>query len=658
MGIPDILPGLTTLEKIRPFSVGGEINFPTTDGVCGHPLAQHNCARTGHAHIARTDVWVTRTRVAQAHSAELHALVPQKVVVIHAQCSTCFRTCHRTLLHDLSNLHQLSSDHLLPHCPVLLQLHRHWIKIPCEIHGGVAGTLNLHLPQVMSPNWSNLTITSFKELNWTEILGQMRIKYQKEFWEMTIKIYHRYTEETRKFLVSTCPTSNQGYTPITIQLKALQTRILKMENYEKCWTHRCMCMGGEKLWFFSQTHSFRETTGKSRREGQVHNVLKLITLQERESLKSNSSQDPRASGKPDAVFSSRSDEQGNQFESSMFKYDDPSKLGRSLLEGDEDHLLSQARSELIRQEHQGGSPNALKDLNCRTIIMDLLNLEENKLEYKKIFLWRKTFPRYSNTKYSWIGWDDESSRTSSWRILTTKITRKSWNNTETHLAIAVFSRTNEFNERFRGIQEVESNHSGRLFHVPMLSRDKSVPFDVWDSLGLQEERFLVIKFLHLVREEIMLKESLWCDTRCYRTRNTKRDRISSTSNRNRDLFPKRWRAKIKAQFQCRCLREGRRPWVRQYRWTFRRTPWLDSKDSNYRSCNSTKFPTPASFLCWKIRFRNQVTTFFSFSIGNFVMDQRNGDVRFIGRIKILAIGCWKEFSKLWHAGREDCFCFE
>ena len=34
-----------------------------------------------------------------------------------------------------------------------------------------------------------------------------------------------------------------------------------------------------------------------------------------------------------------------------------------------------------------------------------------------------------------------------------------------------------------------------------------------------------------------------------------------------------------------------------------------------------KFPTPASFLCWKIRFRNQVTTFFSFSIGNFVMDE-------------------------------------
>ena len=78
------------------------------------------------------DSRTTRTRVAQAHSAELHALVPQNVDVIHAQCSTSCRTCHTTLLHDLSHLPQLSSDHLLPHCPVLLQLLRDWIKIPAR----------------------------------------------------------------------------------------------------------------------------------------------------------------------------------------------------------------------------------------------------------------------------------------------------------------------------------------------------------------------------------------------------------------------------------------------------------------------------------------------------------------------------------------------
>ena len=77
----------------------------------------------------------------------------------------------------------------------------------------------------------------------------------------------------------------------------------------------------------------------------------------RKSLKSNSSREPRASGKPDALFSSGSDERGNQFESSVFKYADPSKLGRSLLEGNKDHLLSQARSDLKKQEHQVESLN-------------------------------------------------------------------------------------------------------------------------------------------------------------------------------------------------------------------------------------------------------------------------------------------------------------
>ena len=78
----------------------------------------------------------------------------------------------------------------------------------------------------------------------------------------------------------------------------------------------------------------------------------------RESWKSNSSQEPRASGKPDALFSSRSDEPGNQFESSMFKYADVSKVGRSPLEGNKGHLLSQARSELMRQEHHVVSLNS------------------------------------------------------------------------------------------------------------------------------------------------------------------------------------------------------------------------------------------------------------------------------------------------------------
>ena len=49
---------------------------------------------------------------------------------------------------------------------------------------------------------------------------------------------------------------------------------------------------------------------------------------------------------------------------------------------------------------------------------------------------------------------------------------------------------------------------------------------------------------------------------------------------------------------------------------------------------------------------------FWFSVGSNVMDQRSGDGWFIGRIEVLAIRFWKEFSKLRDAGREDCLCSE
>ena len=65
-------------------------------------------------------------------------------------------------------------------------------------------------------------------------------------------------------------------------------------------------------------------------------------------------------------------------------------------------------------------------------------------------------------------------------------------------------------------QEVESNYSGRLSYVSsqhamipssrsMLSRDKRLPLDTWNTSGLQET-FLVINFLSLNHPEIILTE--------------------------------------------------------------------------------------------------------------------------------------------------------
>ena len=69
------------------------------------------------------------------------------------------------------------------------------------------------------------------------------------------------------------------------------------------------------------------------------------------------------------------------------------------------------------------------------------------------------------------------------------------------------------------------------------------------------------------------------------------------------------------------------------------------KTAEFSELQFDKFPTRSAFLCWKIRFKKPSDNLFGFSIGGYVVDQRSGDGRFIGRINILAIGCWKEFSK-------------
>ena len=128
--------------------------------------------------------------------------------------------------------------------------------------------------------------------------------------------------------VPRCPTSSHRCIPIMTQRKALQTRILKMENYEKCWCHHCTC---------------RIEGIVSHLEYQLHwgNLLHCFH---------RGSKEPR-----------------NQFKSSVFKDADPSNQGRSLLEANKDHLLSQARSELVKQEHQVGSlNNCISELQQQT----------------------------------------------------------------------------------------------------------------------------------------------------------------------------------------------------------------------------------------------------------------------------------------------------
>ena len=145
------------------------------------------------------------------------------------------------------------------------------------------------------------------------------------------------------------------------------------------------------------------------------------------------------------------------------------------------------------------------------------------------------------------------------------------------------------------------------------------------------------------------KDSMW--------RTTKRTRISSTGHRVGDSFRKRWQNKVETQFQCRHLQEGRRLWVLEYRWSFRTIVWLDSKEQ-ISELQFDKFLNHQSFLFWKIRFKNQVTTCPDFPSETMSRIKEVEMVDSLEELKVLTISFWEDFSKLRDAGREDCFCSE
>ena len=75
----------------------------------------------------------------------------------------------------------------------------------------------------------------------------------------------------------------------------------------------------------------------------------------------------------------RSNEQGNQFKCSVhsvFRFADPANVGKSLLDGNKDHLLNQARSELMKQEHLVGSLNKCTHVLQQQAYAQRLELED------------------------------------------------------------------------------------------------------------------------------------------------------------------------------------------------------------------------------------------------------------------------------------------
>ena len=231
----------------------------------------------------------------------------------------------------------------------------------------------------------------------------------------------------------------------------------------------------------------------------------------RECLMSSSSQEPRASGKPAAMFSLGSEKTGNQFKSSVFKHADPSNLGKSLLEGSKDHLLSQARSELMRQEHQVGAlNNFISELKQQAYAQRLelqdahhgfIESRREQVRLQEEFSMKEKVLRHTQIRSMHdLG---EMKRAQELRVDEVSVQKLR----ENHVTIQkLTSQLQEMQDQMNSMndsgefQEVESNYSGRLSYVSsqpamipsslsMLSRDKRLPLDTWNTSGLQENVF-------------------------------------------------------------------------------------------------------------------------------------------------------------------------
>ena len=388
-----------------------------------------------------------------------------------------------------------------------------------------------------------------------------------------------------------------------------------MENNEKCWLHHCICKirqdrkSSRKPTASGKLAAMIQERGTSARRTQADHSR-------RESLTSSSSQEPSTPGNPAAMFSSGNEEPGNQFKSSIFKNADPSTLGRSLPEGNEDHLLSQARTEHVRKEHQGGSLNyCISELQQLTHAQRLelhkgyvesrreqVRLQEDLSMNEKVL---------RDTQIQSMHEMGGMKRAQEIRVDKVSVPR------ENHEIIQrLTSQIQEMQEQVNSLndsgefQDVESNYSGKVSHVPsqpavipsprsMQSCDKRLPFDTWNLSGPQENVFghqfstsdssrnHYQRIHHSVTPGATGSVPVHCDTGTVvaRDEDLNKGTIPMPTFAGR---PSTMSSKIPVEFPQNSMVGQQRQQISELQFD--------------------KFPSPQSFMVWKIRFKNQATT--------------------------------------------------
>ena len=298
-------------------------------------------------------------------------------------------------------------------------------------------------------------------------------------------------------------------------------------------------------------------------------------------------------------------------------------MGRSLIESNKDHFLSQARSEPMRQEHQVGSLNCcISELQQKAYaqILELQDAQHGYIESRReqVRLQEALSMKEKLLRDTQIRNTHEMGEIK--RAQEQRIDKVSVQNLrENHETIQqLTSNLQQMQEQMNSmndsgeLQEVE-NHSGRLSYVSsqpevipssrsMLSRDKRLPLDTWNSSGLQENVFgnqfstfgspgnhsqgIHNGVAHKTpRETESVPRAIGTGTSFARDDEQKKGTIPMP------LFARR-----------PCTMNSSIPVEIQ------QNPVVGQQRQQISELQCDKFLTPHPFLCWKIRFKNQVTT--------------------------------------------------
>ena len=225
--------------------------------------------------------------------------------------------------------------------------------------------------------------------------------------------------------------------------------------------------------------------------------------------------------------SPESEEPGNTIKSSIIQNANPSNLGRSLLEGKKDHLLSQTRSDLMKQELQVESINNCISELQQQVQAQRLELQDAQHGYvqsrreqvrlqEELSMKEKVLRDGRIRSMHEMG---EMKRAQELQVDEVSV-QKFRENHETIQQLT--AQLQEMQDQMNSMndsgefQDAESNFGERLSHVSsqpaiisssrfMLSRDKRLPLNPWNSHGLQENVF-GNQLSTLIHAEIILKE--------------------------------------------------------------------------------------------------------------------------------------------------------